>query len=336
MDAICTASVERLGDATYRITWDERFSADPVTIRAERQGRVRSDAEVVAERAQGATDVKVSAADARWYFRLDAADGHSLVVGERGVALERGVNFRDMGGYATADGRRVRWGRLFRSGHLSHLTAADRDSVAGLGITTVCDFRHESELAHENATLPGAPTVHVAGITPGVGSGRMLHELFARSSDPADTVEAMHRIMAYLAREAAPHYQTLFDGLLGCTSGAFLMNCSGGKERSGLGAALTLAALGVPRETIRYDFMLTGRYMPVEAEVPRTIEKYDVDLPFEQGRALILPILESRESYLAAALEAIEADHGSIDAFLRERFGLDDAARARLGELYLD
>lgn len=335
-DPICAVSVGRLGDDAYRIAWDESFTTAPVTVRWSTRADVPPDAEVVAERASGGLDVAVPGDGTRPYFRLDADDGASLVVGERGLPLEGGVNFRDLGGYAGADGKRVRWGQLFRSGTLSRLTGSDRPVLSALGITTVCDYRHPDELARENAELPNSPAVHAIGIPPGVGNWRMLHELFARTDDPADTVEAMHQIMVYLVREAGPYYQGLFDALLAGTSGAFLMNCSGGKERTGIGAALTLAALGVPRETILYDYMLSSDYLPIESEVPHALEKYEVDLPYEQARALVLPLLETRRSYLNAAFDAIVADHGSIDAYLSSRYGIDAAARQRLRELYLE
>lgn len=334
-DAVCNVTVERIDGNRYRLAWDERFTAAPVTVRVSPTADVPGDAEPVAEGARGGAEVTVPGGAPRWYFRLEVADGNSLVVAERGVPLEGGVNFRDLGGYAGADGRRLRWGRLFRSGHLAHLTAADRDVVSALGISTVCDYRHPNELARENAELPNAPDVNVIGIPPGIGNWRMLHELFARTTDPEDTVAAMHDIMVYLVRDAAHYYQGLFDALLEGAPGALLMNCSGGKERSGVGAALTLAALGVPRATILYDYMLSSRYTPIEREVPNVLEKYEVDLPYEQGRALILPLLETYPSYLGVAFEAIESDHGSVEAFLHERYGVDEAARERLRELYL-
>lgn len=335
-DLICKVSLERLDHDSYRLAWGEEFTAGRVDIRLSPRPDVPADTEVAAEGVHGGADIVASGGSPRWYFRLDGVDEASLVIGERGVSLEGGVNFRDLGGYAGADGRRIRWGRLFRSGHLSQLTAADRQVISGLGISTVCDYRHPDELVNEHAELPNSPEVRVLGIPPGVGHWRMLHDLFAQTSDPADTVEAMHQIMVYLVREAAPYYQDLFDALLAPPPGAFLMHCSGGKERSGVGAALTLAAMGVPRETIMYDYMLSSRYTPVETQVPRVLDKYEVSLPPEQGRALVLPLLETRPSYLNVVFDAIEADHGSIAAFLRERFGIDDAARERLCELYME
>lgn len=334
-DPIVKTQVQRLDEDTYRVAWDESFTAAPVTVRAAPHADVPDDAQVVASGVYQSAEVTVCANTPRWYFRLDAEDGCSLTVGERALPLEGGVNFRDLGGYSGAGGRRIRWGKLFRSGTLARLTASDRKIVSALGISTVCDYRHPNELVRENAELPNSPNVTVIGIPPGIGNWRMLHELFARTSDPADTVQAMHQLMVYLARDAGDHYQHLFDSLLADNSGAFLMNCSGGKERSGIGAALTLAALGVPRETILYDYMLSSKYLSIETEVPHALEKYEVDLPYEQARALIRPLLEARPSYLEAAFDALEEDYGSVKACLHRKYGIDDAARERLCELYL-
>src|SRR5262245_19920780 len=76
--------------------------------------------------------------------------------GERHIALEGAPNFRDLGGYATADGRHVRWNRIYRSGELSRLTDADYERLAQLRIAVVCDFRRDSERSAAPTTWRGA------------------------------------------------------------------------------------------------------------------------------------------------------------------------------------
>ena len=77
----------------------------------------------------------------RPYFYMRTADGGGQRVAVRLLPLEGGRNFRDLGGYPTLDGRRVRWGRVFRSGMMANLTDADYDYLSALGIRVVCDFR---------------------------------------------------------------------------------------------------------------------------------------------------------------------------------------------------
>jgi protein-tyrosine phosphatase len=333
MDPLLATSVEQPEPGRYVLAWDARFSAAPVTVRAALDAALAARGAVLAEGVAGGVTLAVPEPARRWYFHLAADDGAALVVGERGVPFAGGINFRDVGGYATAAGRRLPWGRLYRSGHMTHLTEADKALFATLGIATVIDFRMELERAAELAELPGAPALHVLGVPPGVGTKEFLDNVFATADGPEPVVEAMHAILRGLVRECAPYYARLFERLLEAPPGAVLMNCSAGKERTGVGVALLLAALGVPLETIRHDFMLSARYFPAEHEVPRVIEKYHVRRG-EASRAIIWPLLEARASYLDVVLEAIEEDCGSMTAFLESKLGLGAAERARLVAAY--
>jgi len=219
-------------------------------------------------------------------------------------------------------------------GRLSHLTDADQGKFAELGVRRVCDFRITDELATENATLPAPTEVEVLGITPGVGDKEYFHRLFASDPSAEQLLDAMHDMLRHLVREAAPRYQGVFDALFAAAGAPVLLNCSAGKERTGVASALVLAALGVPRETIMYDFMLSKEYFPAAAEVPRVLQKYQVSTPGEAGRQLIMPLLETRASYLAAAFAAIDEDFGSIEQFLRVNYALDAAELRHLRSLY--
>ncbi|MEQ8497289.1 MAG: tyrosine-protein phosphatase, partial [Gammaproteobacteria bacterium] len=181
---------------------------------------------------------------------------------------------------------------------------------------------------------PGSVTMHTIGIPPGIGDRYFFHRLFASADSVEPILDALHDMLRSLVRDAAPNYRRLFETLLAAPPGALLMNCSAGKERTGVGSALVLAALGVPRETIMYDFLLSGTYFPAAAEVPRVLEKYAVTHRGELGRTLIMPLLKTRASYLEAALDAIDKDFGSIDHFLAHHFGVGEAERARLRDIY--
>lgn len=334
MDPVLDISIERQAPDRYQVAWGPAFCHGAVDI-----GWSVGDGawSRICDGAEHSAELHLPAAPARALFLLEPRTADpAIVVGERYLAFNGGVNFRDLGGYATADGRRLRWGRLYRSGHMSNLDATDFERLAGLGITAVCDFRLAEERANENAELPGDPALHVLGIMPGVGDKEFFPRLFASSDDPQDVVDAMHRMMASLVRDAAPNYLPLFRVLGAAPAGATLLNCSAGKERTGVASALLLAALGVPRETIMYDFMLSGRYFPAAAEVPRVLEKYRVRRRGKAGEALIMPLLETRESYLATAFAAIDEDFGSVDQFLLAHYGLDAAALARLRDHYTE
>jgi protein-tyrosine phosphatase len=258
----------------------------------------------------------------RHYFRLSSERGDEAIVAQRNVPLSGAVNFRDLGGYATADGRRVQWGRLYRSGHMANLTDAARTEFCALEIGAVCDFRLREERASEHMALPDGVELEILEIPPGVGDAQYFHRVFDQSRDPQAVVEAVHNVVRSMVAESAPRYRRLFEVLLAPPTRNVLINCSAGKERTGVGSALILTALGVPRETIYYDFMLSRTYFPVETEIPRVLTKYSVQADGELARRLVIPLLETRRSYLDAAFDHIDANYGDGMEFLRTQYDL--------------
>lgn len=334
MDSLHAIRVEADGEG-LRIEWDAGYTAGPVDLYAGPAPDAFDLARPLLRGARGEARLGPDWAHPRHYFRLVPADAEPLVVARRDVPLDGCVNFRDLGGYLAADGRRVRWGRLFRSGHMANLSERGKRDFAALDIRAVCDFRLAEERASENAELPGAPPIATIGIPPGVGDREYFHRVFASTDDPRVVLEAVHETMRSIVLDAGARYARMFEVLLERKDGAVLLNCSAGKERTGIGSALVLEALGVPRETILADFMLSRRYFPATSEIPRVREKYAVRARDDaQATALIMPLLETHESYLAAAFAAIDERRAGATTFLAEVCGVGPAELRRLRELY--
>lgn len=325
--------IEDMGSGSYAISWTPDFSSGVVDIFV---GRSPESIDMRTLVAAAVTRARVSGLEprVRHYFYLRPADGNGVTCAQRDVPLEGGVNFRDLGGYAAADGRHVKWGRLYRSGHMSNLTAADKVCFEALNIHTICDFRLSEERANENVVLPGNPRIETLEIPPGVKDRFFFHRVFRESSDPNDVVQAVHEVVRSMVDESAGRYRRLFEVLLEPGDRNILINCSAGKERTGVGAALILTALGVPRETIYYDFMLSRTYFPAEKEIPRVLEKYEVGAVGDAARDLVMPLLETRESYLSAAFDFIDEHFGGGLEFLRAHYGLGDEELAQLRDRY--
>ncbi|QXL84343.1 tyrosine-protein phosphatase [Comamonas sp. NLF-1-9] len=242
---------------------------------------------------------------------------------DRALALQGASNFRDLGGYAAADGQRVRWRRLFRSDHLAALSAADAQALAALGLGRAVDFRGQAERAQQAYALPGVVQLALP-IEPTVV--RRFRELSARGEllDEAHADRLMRDTYLGFVADDAPQLKGFFEQLL--EDGAPLVfHCTAGKDRTGYAAALLLLALGVPRETVMHDYLLTNRLYrrpPAPADDVRT-------------RAVHAVIWGVRAEYLQAALDAIEREHGGVQTYLRERLGLSEAARRQLARLYL-
>ncbi|MHA7814834.1 MAG: tyrosine-protein phosphatase [Pseudohaliea sp.] len=278
--------------------------------------------------------VRVSglAAARRHFFRLRDSHGTEVVAPARGLGLPGGVNFRDFGGYRAADGRRVRWGYLFRSGNLSRLTDEAQHMFAGLAIDVVCDFRREDEQASDPSRLPKDTRRINLAITPG-SQGSALYGARHRLTGAGSMAEAMRDINREFVRSQSDRYAALFGHLLEPGNERVLVHCAAGKDRTGFAAALVLFALGVPRETVLHDYLLTRHYFDPVRELSRVREKYDMHHLEDEA---LLPMLQVDESYLGAALAAIGENYGSVEAYLDKALGVGPAERAALAARYLE
>ena len=232
------------------------------------------------------------------------------------LPLEGGVNFRDMGGYPAADDKRVKWGHLFRSGSMNRLTEADRVHLAERGIRTVIDFRTESEHAHEPNDW---------GMALGEGYWRRPHdETFGNWSDldPArlgterDAEKVLEAGFRKLPEQQAVAYAEMFRRLAAGEVPA-VIHCTAGKDRTGGGAALILAMLGVPREHIVADFLLTQRAFKPQAALSGVKRNPDPKYRrFAEMKREVLAVFSSaRPSFIAAFLDGLDEQHGGIDAY---------------------
>ncbi|MBT2384300.1 tyrosine-protein phosphatase [Streptomyces sp. ISL-11] len=247
-------------------------------------------------------------------------------------------NFRDLGGLPAADGRRVRSGVLFRSGHLAHATEEDARFLSSLGLHTVFDFRNAAdiELDGEDIALDGVRHLNVPLNDPADGA-EFWKMVRARDLTQLRTVLAGDRgaeRMAESYREVvltrtAEHSRVLHtlaeDGV------PALMHCAAGKDRAGLSIAVTLLAVGVPREVIEADYL--------ESNAPH--RRYRMRREAEEGTGsrevaeLLSPMFEARAEYLGAAFAAIEERWGAAERYLSEGLGLGSATRERLRERLL-
>ncbi|GAB3318196.1 tyrosine-protein phosphatase [Haliea atlantica] len=252
---------------------------------------------------------------------------------ERRLVLQGTPNFRDFGGYTTSDGRRVRRGLLFRSGQLSSLTEADVAALRRLRLDVICDFRREDEQRHAPNRLPADPLPRTVSlpITPGSNEA-----VFASGSLDLGGRQAMFDFMVAINQDFAENqgdaFGRMFRELLEQPESRSLVHCAAGKDRTGFAAAIILLALGVPREQVMADYLLTSRYFSPPKEIERLRVKYGLEGVPDDA---ILPMLEVHPEYLARALRSID-DYGDFDSYLREVMGLGNAERDELRIRYLE
>lgn len=245
---------------------------------------------------------------------------------DRVLPLQGASNFRDLGGYPGQGGRPVRWRRLFRSEHLGGLTLDDQATLAALGLAKSFDFRGLAERAAMPNRLPGV-SQHSLAIEPSVA--QRMQDVTAAGmhlTAPAMAV-LMEELYRRLVNEQAHRFAELFEHLLQAEA-PLVFHCTAGKDRTGVAAALILLALGVPREVVRQDFLLTNAHYR-HPPLPPT------DSPADVPADVLAVLWQVQEGFLDAALQSINVDHGGVDRYLRVRLGVSDAARAALAARYL-
>ncbi|MFF5476214.1 tyrosine-protein phosphatase [Streptomyces sp. NPDC012935] len=249
-------------------------------------------------------------------------------------------NFRDVGGLPTVDGRRVRHGVLFRSGHLAHATEDDAAFLNTLGLHTIFDFRNAADQKLEGADveLRGVRNVNLPLSDPADGAefwkmvrdGNLdqLREILADGKG-AGRMIASYRMI--IKERTAEHSQVLHS--LAQDSVPALMHCAAGKDRAGLSIAVTLLALGVEREAILADYLESNakhrRY-----KVRRSGSDASTYSP--EVMELLSPLFDARAEYLTAAFDTIDDAWGGVDTYLEQGLGLTPETRERLRERLLD
>lgn len=240
----------------------------------------------------------------------------------RSLPLSGATNFRDLGGYAGQDGRPVRWRRLFRSDHLASLTAQDTQVLEPLRLARVIDFRGEAESASLAYAMPGV-AYHALPIEPTVVQRSKEMALAGEQLTPAIAVALMQETYRAFVSDNAAQFAALFEHLLQ-SDAPLVFHCTAGKDRTGFAAALILLALGVPRDVVMQDYLLTnGLYQPPGHFL-------------RAAPAEVMNVLwRVQEDFLHAALDVVECDHGGLDRYLQDRLGVGSAERARLAQMYL-
>ena len=244
---------------------------------------------------------------------------------QRLIALDGATNVRDLGGYETLDGRRVRRGRLFRSDGLHRLTPGDGEMLAALGIREALDLRYGPERAGEPARLPASvASVHI-GLAEAPGAS-LLETLNLGGVSSAEAAKAwLTASYAGYPDVYAPACRAILGRLVAEGAPPLLFHCTAGKDRTGFAAAVVLEALGVPRATIMEDYLLTNRHWDRGDREPE-------GLP----REIYEPVFSAREEYLAASWATLDRDYGGLEGWLDSAVGFGAAERDRLRAVLLE
>ena len=239
------------------------------------------------------------------------------------IRLQGASNFRDLGGYRTQNQRRVKSGQVFRSDHLAALSAQDLDQLKALGVRHSLDFRGVAEYTATPYDIAGVQRVALT-IEPTVIA--RMQALVAQGIVPStdETVELMRETYRDFVNQNAGTFGRFLKHLLEHPTPQ-VFHCTAGKDRTGFAAALLLSALGVDRATIEHDYLLTNALYKRDARLEG------------QGHPHVMKVLwQVQPAFLHAAFDAVDTQHGGMQAYLLGAIGLSPQEVAELQRLLLE
>ena len=241
----------------------------------------------------------------------------------RSLPMMGATNFRDLGGYTGHGGQQVKWRRIFRSDHLAGLTPEDQALLADLGVARAVDFRGKAESAAYAYALPGI-AYHPLHIEPTVVQRALELQRAGRQLTAQDAVGLMQDTYRGFVHDNAPRFAELFKLLLASDTPT-VFHCTAGKDRTGFAAALILLTLGVPRDVVMHDYLLTN-----------SLYQRPAGMGSHAPEEVLTVLWRVQEEFLDAALHGVEVEYGGVSPYLERVLGINAAAQSRLAALYLE
>ncbi|NDJ56009.1 tyrosine-protein phosphatase [Enterobacteriaceae bacterium 4M9] len=275
----------------------------------------------------------------RIYFILEHG-AKKWLFAERTLPVCGMNNFRDIGGYIGANGRVVKWGVLYRSNHLHNLSPQASHYLKSLHIHSIIDYRSANEIAKSpNDAINAQRTFHLDATAQ---TAELAAQFAAEPSneDNALIESVMRDIPAHLINgegaqvlEQYRHFVTseksknafrdMIKVLLDPANAPNIQHCRGGKDRTGYGALLTLAMLGVSEQDIIADYMLTQQNRQARNEVKMAAYRQITD--DQNVLDYLHTLIETRESFILEAINAMKSQSGSVANYIKQELGFTDA-----------
>ena len=242
-------------------------------------------------------------------------------------------NFRDLGGYKTSDGKTVKWGKVYRSDNLHSLTDEDLKYMERLNIKSVVDFRSDEERNEEpdRLTPDMTPILLPIKFEPEGVTENLMRDLTFGNLDSSNLLRDFNII---LVKEFTEEYREFFRHIVDNGGEPFLLHCTAGKDRAGFGSAMILTVLGVPREKIIEDYLLTNTY--VSDHVDRKLLETELKTFFRADSDNLRKINFVEERYIQAAFDTIDSHWGGMDQYISEGLNLTEEDINKIKDYYLE
>lgn len=257
------------------------------------------------------------------------------------IGVTSGRNFRELGGYETMSGKKIKMHKLLRTGNLADLSPFDKQFLTDYGVKYDVDFRSKEEVDNQPDRVPdGVEYIYDPVFSEDLtNSSKSLTDLNKQAHDDAD-FGFNHMHYAYedmIESESAQNaYRKFFEVLLknDVDSESVIFHCTAGKDRTGFGALLALSALGVPYSTIKKDYLLTN--ITTKDFVDSMIEHARQNGRNENVLQSIRDIQSVRPEYLVHAVKVLNDEYGSINDYLRDVMKLSSGDIMQLRDIYLE
>lgn len=296
-------------------------------------------------------ELAINSVTTRTYFYIESKKA-SFVLAERTLVVDGMNNFRDMGGYRTVDGKHVKWGKLYRSDHLYNATEKGVEYLNTLHIHSIVDYRSDSEIEkYPNHVIAGDvttyhldPDAHTAELSAQFSSSKSNEDenLIAKIVEQKKNGTLVDRydiVMKQYANfvnveKSKQAFASMLKVAKDPNSAAIVQHCRGGKDRTGFGAMLLLAVLGVPKETLVYDYMLTN-----VNRIDRNNEKmmgYKKLTSDPEVLEYLYSLIDTKKAFIEKSIQSIEETYGNIKNYVMQELGLSKEDIIQLQTLYLE
>lgn len=287
----------------------------------------------------------------RPYFAVFSGSWRRILA-ERNLPVDGMNNFRDMGGYRTADGHHIKWGKLYRSDHIYKATPKGLAYLKGLGIRTIIDYRSMNErVKYPNKVI--SPDVKTYCLDPSAHTAELAAQ-FTSSKDSEDenlvkkiiaqkengslvnrydmVMEQYHNFACKDESKAA--FGQMLRIAADPEASAIVQHCRGGKDRTGFGTMILLGILGVGKEDLVADYMLT-----LHNRVERNQVKMEIYKRFTQDPEVLdylYSLIDTRPEFIEASYDAVMEGYGSFEAYAQKELAFSGEDLLQLRKNYLE
>lgn len=329
-----TVHIATSREGTVKISWDiSDFSSEVSIFHGPSPELIDRSSSVVTVSDRNFAEISGLNNTIRHYFYITSRDAPGHIIAERRIPLDGSVNFRDLGGYQTVDGRQIKWGKIYRSDNLARLSDMDQIKLKNMGIKLVCDFRTDAEIKKAPDRLPDNNSIkylHLPVIH-GESDNTLLFDKIKKGDIGWISIDFMIQGYIKSIEEFSNTWGEVMERLAEPENLPLVFHCTAGKDRAGTCAALILLLLGIPEQTVIDDHGLSNIYI---VKVLEKIYTYIRSLDIDPER--VSPYFTAPKECIISLIRHINCHYGSVYNYFLKKSDLNKKTFASLKNNLLD